>query len=219
MLFRICSLLILALLTVSLPAQASRWYPIETGLCWFYSSPLWGSQSVVIKAPVSFAGSLVQPRHWDSGVREYLSLDGSSRVLSHGVTYSDGSYVVFDPPILRMDSELLLGHEWETMYHSTYYTVDGVETRREQARSAYRVIALGPVTVAAGTFPSAEVLRTEETASLPDFLFRETYAENVGWILRTDESGSSVHIELEAYGEGGVSTEVMTWGGVKALFR
>jgi hypothetical protein len=203
---RDCSLLILILLTVSLPAQASRWYPIEEGRRWIYSSSTGGAHSAIIQAPESFAGSLVQPLQWDSGSREYVSLDGSDRVLLHGVTFPDGSYVVYDPPILRMDSELTLDHEWETVYDAIQYTAGGVEVRRDQARSTFRVIAVGPVTVAAGTFPAAEVLRTEETGFLPDYSFRDTYADEIGWILRTDEYGSSVLFELEAFGEGGVPT-------------
>ncbi len=213
------SLLILTVLALSLPAQASQWYPIDTGRLWVYSDADGGSQSAAVEAPESFAGSLVQPLQWDSGSRVYLSLDESDRVLLHGVTFPDGSYVVFSPPILRMDSELTMGHEWKTLTRAIQYTANGVEVRRDQARSAFRVIAIGPVTVAAGTFQAAEVLRTEETDYLPVYSFRDTYAEEIGWIFRTDESGSSVLFELEDYGEGGVRTEVSSWGAVKSLFR
>ena len=213
------SLMILTVLALSLPAQASQWYPIDTGRIWIYNDAGGGSQSAAVEAPVSFAGSLVQPLHWDSGAREYLSLDESGRVLLHGVTSPDDSYVVFAPPILRMDIELTMGHEWETLTRAIQYTDSGVEIRRDQVRSVFRVIAVGPVTVAAGTFQAAEILRTKETDYLPDYSFRDTYAENVGWILRTDENGSSVIFELEDYGEGGVRTEVSSWGAVKSLFR
>jgi hypothetical protein len=117
-----------------------------------------------------------------------------------------------------MDSELTLGHGWETETDAIQYTVNGVEVRREQARSTFRVITVGPVTVAAGTFPSAEDLRMEETGFLSPSPFRDTYAEGVGWILRTDENGSSVLFELEAYGEGGVPTEVLSWGAVRLQY-
>ena len=213
------SLLILTVLAMSHSAQASPWYPIDTGRIWVYSDADGGSPSAAVEDPVSFAGSLVQPLHWNSGSREYLSLDESGRVLFHGVTFPDDSYVVFDPPTLRMESGLTVGLEWETVTSAIQYTVDGVEVRREQARSAFMVIAVGPVTVAAGTFQAAEVLRIEETGYVPDYSFRDTYAEDVGWILRTDENGSSVLFELEAYGEGGVRTEVASWGAVKSLFR
>jgi hypothetical protein len=92
---RACSLLILTLLTLSLPAQASRWYPI--------------------------------------------------------------------------DSELTLGHEWETGF-------------------------------------------------LPPSSFRDTYAEEIGWVLRTDENGSSVLFELTAYGANGVPTGLSSWSALKSQF-
>ena len=215
---RACSLLILTLLTLSLPAQASRWYPIETGHRWVYSSTTGEPVSSIIQAPESFAGSLFQPLAWDSGTREYLSQDESGRVLFHGISFPDGSYIVFDPPILRMDSGLTLGHEWETVYDAIQYTVDGVEIRREQARSTRRVIGVGNVTVAAGTFPAAEVLRTEETGFLPPSSFRDTYAEEIGWVLRTDENGSSVLFELTAYGANGVPTGLSSWSALKSQF-
>jgi hypothetical protein len=214
--FRYCSLLILTLLSVSLPAQASRWYPIETGRRWVYSGTF--GSSAIVQAPESFAGSLVQPLQWDSGAREYLSQDESGRIFQHGVTHPDGHYFVFDPPMLRMDSELTLGHEWETVFDAILYTVGGVQVRRDQARSAFRVIAVGPITVPAGTFPAVEVLRTEDPGSVPSTTFRESYSEDVGLILRTNENGSSVLLRLIGYGTDGVPTEVSSWGALKLQF-
>ena len=218
--FRACSLLILTLLTMSLPAQASEWYPIDTGRFWAYSSPDGGSSSATVETPESFAGSLVQPLHWDSGARENLSRDEAGRVFHHGSTGApDGSYVVFDPPFLRMDSELTQDHEWAAIYEVIHYSADGVEVRRQQASITYRVINVGPVDVPAGTFQAAEVLITRELETLPSYTFRDWYAEGVGWIRRTEENGTSVLFELEAYGPGAVPTEATTWGAVKSLYK
>ena len=52
-----CSLLILTLLTLSLPAQASDWYPIETGRFWVYSVPGQGSGTVTVEAPCATASA------------------------------------------------------------------------------------------------------------------------------------------------------------------
>jgi len=218
--FRACSLLILTLLTVSLPAQASEWYPIDTGRFWVYSSPDGGSYSATVETPELFAGSLVQPLRWDSGTRECLSQDEAGRVFHHGLTGApDGSYEVFDPPFLRMESELTLGHEWEAIFDDVHYSADGVEVRRQQARITYRVINVGPVDVPAGTFQAAEVLITPEWETLPFYAFRDWYAEGVGWIRRTDESGTSDLFELEAYGPVDVPTEATTWGAIKSLYK
>lgn len=217
---RECSLLILTLLTVSLPAQASEWYPIDTGRSWVYSSPDGGAYSAAVETPESFAGSLVQPLQWDSGTRENLSQDEAGRVFHHGMTGApDGSYLVHDPPFLRMDSELTPGHEWEAIYEVIHYSADGVETMRQQARITYRVIGVGPVDVPAGTFQAAEVLITRELETLPLYTFRDWYAEGVGWIRRTEENGTSVLFELEAYGPAAVPTESTTWGAIKSQYK
>ncbi|RKZ15922.1 hypothetical protein DRQ53_07720 [bacterium] len=215
---RDCYLLILILLTLNVPAQASPWYPIESGRIWTYSSTAGGPTTAVMQDPESFDGSLLQPLLWTSGTREYFSLDEFDRVLFHGAAFSDGSFIVFDPPIVRMDPELMLGHEWETQTVSILYDHSGIEVRRVQARSSYRVIAVGSVTVSAGTFPAAEILRTEETGFLPGSSFRDTYAEDIGWILRTDENASSVLFELTGYGAHGVRTEISSWSAVKSRY-
>ncbi len=217
---RECSLLILALLTVSLPAQASEWYPIDSGRFWVYSSPGGSSSSATVEVPDSFAGSLVQPLVWNSGVRENLSQDGAGRVFHHGLSGApDGSYVVFDPPMLLMDSDLTLGHQWETIHEVIDYNADGVEVGRQQQHVTSRVIDVRPVDVPAGTFLAVEVLRTRDLSSLPSYTFREMYAEGVGWIRRTDENGTSVLFELESYGPSSVATEATTWGAIKSLYK
>jgi len=230
-------------LAVALPAQASDWYPIDTGRFWVYSSPGGGSDYATIEAPESFAGSIVQPLQWDNGPREYLSQDAAGRVFHHGVTYPDGGYVVFDPPFLLMDSELTLGHEWEAIFDIIEYNPDSVEVFRLWEHSTFRVIGFGPVDVPAGTFHAAEVLRTVERgplaraefpsgasilSSAPQgaslgqslvFTIREMYAEGVGWIRRTVENGSSLLFELEAYGPGAVPTKATTWGAIKSQYK
>ena len=125
------SLLFLILLTVSIPAQASPWYPIATGWTWVYSSSSGGSPTATFEAPESFAGSLVHPLRWDTGNREYFSQDESGRIRLHGVSHPDGSYAVLNPPILTMDSGLTPGHEWEAVTTAIYYGADGMEVRRE----------------------------------------------------------------------------------------
>ena len=217
---RVCSPLILILLTVSLPAQASPWYPIDTGRFWVYSSPGGGASSATVDAPELFAGSIVQPLHWDSGTRECFSQDGAGRVFHHGLTGApDGSYVVNDPPFLRMDSELTPGHEWEAVYEVIHYTADDVEVMRQQGRMTYSVVGVGPVEVPAGIFHAAEVLVTRELETLPLYTFREWYAVGVGWIRRTEENGTSVLFELESYGPVSVPTETTTWGRIKAQYK
>ena len=217
--FRECSLLILSLLTVSFPAKASQWYPIDTGRYWVYSGPGGGSYSAVVGAPESFAGSIVQPLQWSGGVRDNLSQDGAGRVFHHGMTYPDGSYVVFDPPMLFMDSDLTPGHQWEAIHEVIHYSAGGVEVGREQGRETSLVINVGPVDVPAGTFLAVEVLRTREWSSLPIYTFRDMYAEGVGWVRRTEEDGTSVIFALESYGGGPLRTEASTWGAVKSLYR
>lgn len=228
---------------MNLSAQASRWYPIDTGRIWIYSAQFGGSNSATVGDPELFTGLLLQPLRWDGDVCEYLSKDGTGRVFLYGVSYPDGGYVVFSPPILRMDSELTLGHEWESITDIIEYNADGTEIWRGRGHSTFSVIALGPADVAAGTFQAAEVLRTEEINPLArtrrssgaSFLspalqgaslglrvfntFRDTYAEGIGCILRTDENGASVLFELEACGVNGVPTESATWGKIKALYK
>jgi hypothetical protein len=217
---RECSLLILVVLAMSLPAQASEWYPIDTGRFWVYSDAGGGLLSAAIEAPELFVGSIVQPLQWDNGPRECLSQDEDGRVFHHGLTGApDGSYVVHDPPFLRMESDLTPGQEWETIYEVVHYSADGVEVMRQQARISYRVIGVGPVDVPAGTFQAAEVLITRELETLSLYTFRDWYAEGVGWIRRTEEDGTSVLFELEAYGPGAVPTRNTTWGEVKSLYR
>jgi hypothetical protein len=210
---------------------------------WVYSTPGGGSQSATIEAPEPFAGLIVQPLRWDAGVREYLSQDAAGRILQHGVTYPDGGYVVFAPSILLMDSELTLGHEWEAITDVIEYSADGVEVFRLRERSTFRVIDIGSVDVPAGTFHAAEVLRTVERtplarAAFPSgaslrssaphgalfgqssfYAFRDTYAEGIGWIRRSDENGTSVLVELEACGVDGVPTEALSWGEMKWQFK
>jgi len=171
-----------------------------------------------IDAPETFAGSLVQPLHWVTGVREYHSQDAAGQVFLHGVTNADRSYVVFDPPILRMVSAFAPGVEWETTTELIYYSIDGVELGRQAGHSTSRVISVGSVDVPAGTFQAAEVQRTEQTGSLTQ-AFRDMYAEGVGWIRRTDETGASILFQLETYGPGPTPTRVMSWGAVKSQYK
>jgi hypothetical protein len=120
-----------------------------------------------------FAGSFVQPIQWYPGNREHVSQDGAGRVFHHGVSgYVDGSYLVFDPPALHMDSELTPGHEWEATYDAIRYSADGVEIGRESGRETFRVIGFGPVTVPAGTFQAVEILHTTDFGPLPYYAFR-----------------------------------------------
>jgi len=215
-----CSLLVLALLTVSFPAQASDWYPIDTGRSWVYSGADGRSHFATVGAPESFAGSLVQPLQWFPGSRENLSQDGAGRVFHHGVSgYPAGGYVVFDPPVLRMESELTLGQEWEVTYEAVYYDAGDVEVSRDQWRETFHVINVGPVDVPAGTFQAAEVRRTTERNGLPWYTFRESYAPGVGYVRRTEDDGTTVIFKLEAYWGGELRTEATTWGAVKALYR
>ena len=236
-------LLFLVLLTVSIPARASRWYPIDTGWSWVYSSAGGGLQTAIVEAPVPFAGSLVHPLRWEPGSREYVSEDEFGRVFFYGVTSPDGSYVIFTPPVLRMDSELVPGREWEAITTAIYYAADGVEVRRERRSSTFRVIDIGPVEVGAGIFNGAEILHTEEVDPLASaglssgasllfpapqgtslerrfrYSFRDTYGEGIGWIRRTDESGISVQFELDSYKRPGVPSAESSWGALKSQYK
>lgn len=218
--FRACSPLILTLLTVSLPSQASEWYPIDTGRYWVYSSPDGASTNWTAEDPELFAGSLVQPLWWhELGTRECFTQDEAGRVFQHGLTgVPDGSYEVFDPPFLRMDSELTLGHEWEANFDVIHYDADGVEVGRQQARMTFQVIGIGPVEVPAGTFQAAEILITRHLSSLPLYSMRDWYAEGVGWIRRTEANGVTVLFELQDYGPI-VPIEATTWGAIKSLYK
>ncbi len=214
-----CAVFILPLLAASLSAQASPWYPLDTGRFWVYSSPGGGSSSATVEAPEPFGGSLVHPVRWESGPRDLLSLDETGRVFQHASTGApDGSYVVFEPPWLRMDSELAPGHEWATNFVAIEYSSGGAEVWRGQGSVTFRVIAIGSVTVPAGTFEAAEVLVTRVQDPLPLYTFRDWYSQGVGWIRRTDETGTSVLSELQSYGPVGVPVEVMSWGAIKLLY-
>jgi len=139
------SLLVFVLLTVGVPAHASDWYPIDTGRSWSYSGTGGSTSSATIDAPAVFAGALAQPLHWNANVLEWMSQDGSGRVYEHGLTYPDGSYVVFDPPMLRMDSDLTPGHQWETTFDRITYNVVGAEVGRVTAHFVYEVKGVGAV--------------------------------------------------------------------------
>jgi hypothetical protein len=216
--FRACSLLILALLTVSLPTQASEWYPLDTGRHWEYSGPGGQPSSATIGNPTIFAGAVVKPMVWSTGNRENLSQDGAGRVFSHGVIYPDGSYTVFDPPLLFMDSNLTPGHHWQLTYEVIFYTSSGVERDRHQSQFTCQVLGVVSVVVPAGTFLATEVLITTKSASNPEYSFHNSYAEGVGWIRRTNYNGTALLFELESYGPL-MPTKAATWGGVKALYR
>ena len=217
--------LLLALLILSVPAHASPWYPIDTGRLWIYNAASGGTVNSIVGATETFAGALVQPLEWNSGNREYFSEDGSGRVFQHGVSHPNGDYVVFDPPFLRMDSELTPGHEWESVVEVVYYDGDHVEVQRLESHLSYQVVGSGLVEVEAGVFEAVEVLVTEQREPVPPLTkrvvtsFREHYAEGVGWILRTDETGNSMIFELEAYGEAGVSNDTSSWGALKAQYE
>ena len=222
---------ILTALTLSLLVQASPWYPLGTGRTWVYLDV---HRAILIAAttqpPETFAGATVIPLQWAPGPREFLSQDENGRVFEHGVAYPDGGYLVFDPPMLRMENTLMLGQQWETLTTAILHAPDGAEIQRGFARSAFEVIAIGPVTVAGETFDAAEVLRTEESNLQPgaahapestksrfSTTFRDSYAEGVGYILRTDANGVSPSFILHSY-QGGVPTELASWGEVKSLF-
>ena len=130
----------------------------------------------------------------------------------------DGTYVVYDPPIFLMDSDLTPGHEWEANFEISECNADGVELWSGWGRITFHVIGIGPVDVPAGTFQAAEVLITREGNTLPLYTFHEWYAEGVGWIRRTQEDGTSVLYELETYGPIDVPVEATTWGAIKALY-
>lgn len=232
---RYCPLLIIALLSVSLPVQASPWYPIETGHLWSYSQTGGEPVSAIVDPPETFAGVFAQPVHWNNGVIEYLTQDTAGRVFLHGMIHPDGSFLFFEPPILRMDPDLTVGHEWEATYEVIHYNADDVEVARQQGRSTFHVLDIRPVTVPAGTFLAAEVLRTEQTDPPTDSgvssgsspvspdqvgftAFRDMYAEGIGWIRRTNEDGTWVFYRLQTFGVDGVPAQASSWGAVKSKF-
>jgi hypothetical protein len=217
---RVFSLLFFTLLTVTLPAQASDWYPIDTGRFWVYASYYGEPSSATVEAPDIFLGSPVQPLRWNTGHRELLSTDEAGRVFQHGSDGDpDGNYGVYDPPILLMDSGLTPGHEWEANFDVIQYNADGEELWSGWKHLTFHVIGVGPVDVPAGTFVAAEVLVTGESSWQAPYTFRDWYAEGVGWIRRTREDGTSVLYELESYGPVDVPVDVTTWGAIKSLFR
>lgn len=217
--FPACSLVAIVLSTASLPAHASGWYPIDSGRFWVYSSPDGASYSATVEATESFAGSLVQPLQWDPGNRELFSQDGAGRVLQHGLTGApDGSYVVFAPPFVRMESQLTPGQQWEANHDVILYSADGVEMQRGWGRMTFSVVGVETVAVPAGTFQAAHVLITRENYNLAPYTFREWYADGVGLIRRTEEDGTTVLFELESYGPAAVPTGATTWGAIKAQF-
>ena len=212
------ALLALILSTASIQARASEWYPVATGRHWLYSDPYGGTVTATVQAPEMFEGTLVQPLLWETGGREHLTVDGSGRVLFHGVSNPDGSYFVFYPPTIRMDADLTPGHTWESVTEAVLYTPEGVEYRRAEAVSTFEVLSVGPVTVPAGTFQAVEIRHTETSFLFPPVDVRDTFAEGIGWIRRTDASGFAVYFQLLGYGLDGVRNQDSSWGGVKALF-
>ena len=210
------SLLVFVLLTVGVPAHASDWYPIDTGRSWSYSGTGGSTSSATIDAPAVFAGALAQPLHWNANVLEWMSQDGSGRVYEHGLTYPDGSYVVFDPPMLRMDSDLTPGHQWETTFDRITYNVVGAEVGRVTAHFVYEVKGVGAVNVPAAAFQGVDVQITRSQTGVPDYVFDEWYVEGVGFVLRTDTTG--IVFQLTAYGPL-LATQGVSWGAVKAMYR
>lgn len=121
--------------------------------------------------------------------------------------------------MLRMDSELTLGHEWETVCTITYYNAAGVEVEHHQGRESYSVISVGPFDVIAGTFAvAAEVLHKSGPVGSVPYTFREYFAEGVGKIRQTQENPNFVTFELTSYGPL-VAIQPTTWGRVKALYK
>lgn len=153
---------------------------------------------------------------------EYYSEDTSGQVFQHGVTNQDLTYVVFEPPVLRMPvlrmpASLTPGAQWETTYQAIYYSMDGVELGRQSGYSGFHVVGVGSIDVPAGTFVAAEVLRTEQVGATTT-VFRDWYAQGVGWIRRTDESGAVVQSHLDSDG-GPTPTKTVTWGAAKWRYR
>lgn len=233
-------LLIAILLIPGLPARASTWFPIDAGRFWVYSSQGQGPASVTIEEQEEFGGSLTHPFRWNHGDREYLYENGAGQVYLHGVRFSNGYYVVFDPPVLRMEPDLTLNQEWSTTTVVTQYTDTGAKLTGSIERFTYRVIAMGPIEVGAGEFDAAEVLVSVErgnspagaraaVAELPLTLAApasrratsviDSYAAGVGWIRRTDENRISVIFELQDYGSTGVPVATTSWGELKARFE
>ena len=211
-------LMVILLSAAALQAQASDWFPLENGRSWIYADSGGGTTSVDVHSQELFEGETVWPVVYSSGTHEYYSVDGDGRVLFHGLILPNDYSLVFNPPIVRMEASLVSGQSWESNVEAVMFTDEGEEYRREAYRASFTVVGTTTVSVLAGTFQAIEVQRLDESNLVFPISFTEAFVEGIGWVRRGDDSSQAILFQLEAYGVGGVASESMSWGALKALY-
>ena len=206
-------------------------FPLNETMEWIYEVTLQNATetTVVHFSGIASIGGL--PTHVrifsggsDDGLRQYWSEDVDGDILLHGWAI-DGLAVQHEPPIRWVDVPLTLGKTWESTTQSTFGTLV----------TAFEVVALGPVTVPAGTFDCATVAytvtgpmalkaaaygltgrRSDAMAAGSGTGNTESYADGIGVVesvfgaSRTDRLVSVSDV---------VAIREKTWTAVKALYR
>ena len=223
--------ILLLALPLALPAAAQDYHPLAPGNFWSYLLDDGMHELRVVGELVPVFGNMVYPighPYLDpfKGLVNYWSTEPDGDLLLWG--WSRGTFgFLYQPPIVVVDSPLVVGKSWSTTV-DLYAVTDSsfVETRE----FPYVVYDHANITVPAGIFDSWGVgygpssskalfdgrynLMGEAIGSRSGNVER-WYAEGVGVV---EEYLSDVYW-LETFTDHPVASEATTWGSVKALFH
>lgn len=223
-------LIIFLSLLLPLPAAAQDYHPLVPGYFWSYLRDDGMHEMMIVGDMVPVFGNMVYPighpgldpfqnlvNYWSTGPDGDLLLWGWSR----------GTFgYLYQPPIVVLDSPLVMGKSWSTTV-DLYAVTDSsyVETRE----FPYAVYDHANITVPAGSFdswgvgygPSSSKTMYDgrynlmgEAVGLKSEGVERWYAEGVGVV---EEYLFQVY-RLETYFDHPVASEATTWGSVKALY-
>jgi hypothetical protein len=217
------------------------YHPLAVGSHWEYYSTFYGEQSMTIVAEQAILGVTTRVRlqiEPDQVWENFWSKDSSGDVFLHGaVNFTAAFEVAYVPPIKMVAAPLLLGKSWVTN-GIRCYDLDGTPWEGDPFDYALRVYTEGALTVPAGDFYSYGVGydigsgfvlggrqgtfdvfgRRVGDSQLAADNATEWYSDGVGVVQSCDFTDRQYASRLLSYELPTASTQVTTWGQLKAVF-
>ncbi len=183
-----------------------------------------GTYTVYFSGTADIEGTTTHVQRFDDGQQLFWSETPEGDKLVHGTAFRDGMPLTFSPPILEIDEPLEVGKIWE---------VDSVDSDSLAFHIRYEVMALGGVTVPAGTFEAFTIRETVEypegggvdkirrlvaaiwgSSEIMQQVSDRSYADGIGKILDVFGSRTDRLRSLRT-----VAIQPATWTRIRMLYR
>lgn len=180
-------LLLVIVLTVSVPALAGSFFPLMPGATWTFANEPGATWTFSLGGPVLWHGALCHPRLEVSGAfvgRSYWSEDADGLVLLNGLEYltGDGGVWYFDPPAVYLDPDLLPGEQFVSEAGVYEVTDSGNEFYGLQTVTL-TCLDRDPVTTPFGTYPAIAVSPAWDAPGAAPWPYGRDAVQVYGWSI------------------------------------